>query len=155
MAFEDADLSLLPEGFHQRVVDLNKEGYNCAQIMSIATLEQEGLENVGFVRAMGGLNDSTGHSKMTCGALTSACCIISYFAGKGEDDELEDDDFQEMLGELADWFAERYTNKYGGFRCCDMLHDNYDNRIFVCPEAIGSAYAKAIELLDDRGLWPW
>ena len=27
MAFEDADLSLLPEGFHEKVIDLNMKAY--------------------------------------------------------------------------------------------------------------------------------
>ena len=40
----------------ERIMELSRHGYFCGQILAILLMETLGEENVGFVRAMGGLN---------------------------------------------------------------------------------------------------
>ena len=103
-----------------RLLELSREGYYCAQILLLLALESEGKENPDLIRAMGGLNGGIGNTGNVCGALTGGACFLSYYAGKGEADELPDPACDDMIRELADWFAE-YTAEYGGPSCSAVL----------------------------------
>ena len=42
-----------------------------------------------MVRAMSGLGDGCGFFKETCGIMTAAAARLSWYAGKGSDEEIE------------------------------------------------------------------
>ncbi|MGI6193057.1 MAG: DVU_1555 family C-GCAxxG-C-C protein [Christensenellales bacterium] len=135
-----------------RMLELAREGFFCAQIMLILALEAEGKENADLVRAMGGLNEGLGFTTMdVCGALSGGCCLLSYFAGKGEPDEMEHPDFRAMTAELIAWFKE-YTKEYGGHACKTILAGDSKNRIQRCPGLIQAVFEKCMELLGERGV---
>ena len=71
-----------------RMLELSGQGFYCAQILLILALEAEGKENPDLVRAMSGLNGGLGFSGNVCGALTGGCCLLGYFCGKGEAEEM-------------------------------------------------------------------
>jgi len=131
-----------------RMLKLSREGFQCAQILMILALESDDEENSGLVRAAGGLNMGFSDMSGTCGALTGGCCFISYFAGKGEADELEDPAYKEMLSKFASWFRA----EYGGQICTDILGGDAKNMIDRCPDIIQTTYAKAIEILEENGV---
>lgn len=134
-----------------RLLELSQEGYFCAQILLILALESEGKENPDLVRAMGGLNGGIGNTGNVCGALTGGACFLSYYAGKGEADELEAPECQPMIKELASWFQE-YTCEYGGPSCSCILENDSRNKLERCPAIITAVLEKCTELLEEHNI---
>ena len=106
-----------------QMIELADKKYNCSQILMILALDQEGKENADLVRAMSGLGDGCGFFKETCGIMTGAACLISWYAGKGSDDERESEKLLPMLQDLGDWFQAQFGDKYKGTRCEDIVGD--------------------------------
>lgn len=134
-----------------RLLELSQEGYYCAQILLILALESEGKEDPDLIRAMGGLNGGIGNTGNVCGALTGGACFLSYYAGKGETDELEDPECQPMIQELMDWFSE-YTAEYGGISCHCILEQDSRNKLERCPAVITAVLEKCTELLEEHNI---
>ena len=136
--------------FH--LLQLSNEDYSCSQLLMQMALDDMGRENPELVRAMGGLVAGIGHCGLTCGALTSGACLISYFAGKGSPDEVEDSRVNEMVAELVAWFTETYTPQYGGITCNDLLSNDYEaNHIERCPVILLATNRKVQQILTDNG----
>jgi hypothetical protein len=106
-----------------RMIELAEKNYNCSQIMMILALDQEAREHPDLVRAMSGLGDGCGFFKETCGIMTAAAAILSWYAGKGSDSETESEKLLPMLEELGDWFQDEISEKYQGTRCEDIVGD--------------------------------
>jgi hypothetical protein len=87
-------------------MELSRHGYFCGQILAILLMETLGEENVGFVRAMGGLNGGVGFSGDVCGCCTGGACVISYLTGKGEDTGMDHPEHKSAMGEFTRWFEE-------------------------------------------------
>ena len=134
----------------ERMLELSQQGYYCAQIMLMLALESEGKENPDLVRAMGGLNGGLGNCGEVCGCLTGGACFLSYYAGKGEEDELPHEDLDAMIGEYLDWFRE-YTLEYGGTDCRRILEGDPRNKIQRCPLIIEAALEQCMSLLEEHG----
>ena len=135
-----------------RVMELSRYGYFCSQILAILMLETVGEENLGLVKALGGLNGGVGFSQGCCGCMTGGACIISYFTGKGEDTSMDDPQHKPALGEFVKWFEEEMTIEYGGIDCRDITKGNPANRVEFCPQIIASTYEKCMEILQEREL---
>ena len=135
----------------ERMLELSGEGYFCAQILLILALEAEGKENPDLIRAMGGLNGGIGNSGDVCGAMTGGACFLSYFAGKGEADEIEHEACSDMIRQLYDWFR-TYTAEYGGCTCRCILENDDRNKIQRCPMIVSAVLEKAMELLEENGI---
>jgi len=131
-----------------KMLELSRQGFQCAQILLILALEYEGKECADLVRAAGGLNIGLSDMAGPCGALTGGCCLISFFAGKGEPDELEDPELKGMLSEFLGWFREEYGSTYGGYACKEILEGDIGNMITRCPGIVQASYSKAMEILD-------
>ena len=54
----------------ERIFELAQSGYFCGQILAKLLLETIGEENIGLVKAMGGLNGGAGFSSGLCGCMT-------------------------------------------------------------------------------------
>jgi len=134
-----------------RMLELARQGFFCAQIMMVLALEAEGKEDADLVRALGGLSEGLGFTGDVCGALSGGCCLISYFAGKGEPDEMEHPEFRAMTAELIEWFK-GYTEEYGGHACNCILAGDPKNRMQRCPGLIQAVFEKCMELLGERGV---
>ncbi|MEG1633279.1 MAG: C-GCAxxG-C-C family protein [Oscillospiraceae bacterium] len=134
-----------------RMLELSREGFFCAQIMLALALEAEGKENPDLLRAMGGLNGGLGNTGSVCGVLTGGACLISYFAGKGEADELQSPDCDAVIAEFSEWFHD-YCAEYGGCDCRIILNGDPKNKLQRCPLMVQAAFEKCMELLEGRGL---
>jgi len=134
-----------------RMLTLAREGFFCAQIMLKLALEAEGRDDPELTRAMGGLNGGVGNSGGVCGCLTGGACLISYFCGKGEADELPREDCDEIIAALRDWFKD-YTAEYGGCECDRILRGDKANKVETCPMVIRDTFEKCLELLQERGV---
>ena len=130
-----------------KMLKLSGEGFQCAQILMILALESEEKEDEDLVRAAGGLNVGLGDMSGPCGALTGGCCFLSYFAGKGAADELEDPAFAEMLSTFTAWFKEAHGGSNGEHTCTAILEGDLRNMPARCPDIVRRSYAKAVEIL--------
>lgn len=126
---------------------LARQGFFCSQIMILLALEGEGKENPDLVRALGGLTGGLGFSGNLCGALTGGSCLISYFAGQGEPEEIADPHCNELIKCLVSWFEAEYGAAYGGCNCRNILEDNSANMILRCPQIVESVYTHVMEQL--------
>ncbi len=132
-----------------RMIELAEKNYNCSQIMMILALDREGRENPDLVRAMSGLGDGCGFFKETCGIMTAAASILSWYAGKGADSETESEKLLLMLEELGDWFQDEISEKYQGTRCKDIVGDlvGTEEGKQICGGIIFQTYGKVNEIL--------
>jgi C_GCAxxG_C_C family probable redox protein len=132
-----------------RMIELAEKNYNCSQIMMILALDQEAREHPDLVRAMSGLGDGCGFFKETCGIMTAAAAILSWYAGKGSDSETESEKLLPMLEELGDWFQDEISEKYQGTRCEDIVGDlvGTEEGKQICGGIIFLTYNKVNEIL--------
>lgn len=135
------------------LMELTQKGYLCSQILLILALRAQGKENSGLVRAMSGLSRGTAGQLGSCGALTGAACLLAYYAGKGSDDELENDLLPGMLEEIWEWFEETCTPRYGGITCGAILADGADP-LQRCGPLVADIYRKCLEILLANGFDP-
>ena len=96
---------------------------------------------------------ATGCGKGTCGSLAGGACLIALYAGKGRDEEDENELLWDMLGELWRWFDDTMGPLYGGVRCDDILADGAP-RAQRCGPIVAQTYAKAMEILHGERLRP-
>ena len=112
----EAGISL--DGPYLDILQLNKSGYCCSQIMVKLVLKSLGQENPDLVRSMAGLCHGVGYSGGTCGVLTGGACALSLSLGKLE---FADQALPSRLSELVQWFTDLATDCYGGIRCDQIM----------------------------------
>lgn len=134
-----------------RIMDLGGRGYFCAQILMQMALDIDGASDPALVRSASALNGGVGYSGGICGALTGGCCFISYFAGKGEDDEVEHSDQKAMHGELIEWFR-GYAAEHGGIDCLTLLGGDERNKIQRCPIFVRDVFDRCMDILEGHGV---
>ena len=131
------------------LLELSQKGYFCAQILMKLALELDGKEDPDLIRAMSGLNGGLGFCGRDCGALTGGCAALGYFAGKGEDEELESSELKPMIAKYVAWFDER-SSKLGGASCEAILQGDATRKMSVCPQLVADCYEKLIEILREH-----
>ena len=136
----------------ERMLQLSSQGFACAQIMMQLVLDEEEKEDPDLIRSLGALNNGLRDNAQLCGALLGGSCVISYFAGQGQADELADPDFDSMVKELYLWFTAEMTERYGGTTCPRMLGNDQSNKLKVCPAVVEETFNKALEILDEHEL---
>lgn len=136
-----------------RMLELNNKGYCCSQILMILALEELGTTNPDLVRAMGGLCLGLTTSEEVCGALSGGACLLALYAGKGTDEEEEDERLPLMLGELLEWFQNKVGEDYGGVRCEDILGDNVQHGpdLTRCGMIVAQTYEMVRTILENHG----
>ncbi|MCC3862884.1 C-GCAxxG-C-C family protein [Terrisporobacter petrolearius] len=135
---------------YMEMLELSSKGYYCSQILMKIILDLEGKENPDLIRAMGGLIGGLGFNQKICGAFTGGVCILGYFASKGEDEEIEDENLSIMTNELIEWFEnEGSDNK--GINCGEILDGNFDNKSKICPNLVLNTFEKVVEILNKYG----
>ncbi|MDR1241171.1 MAG: C-GCAxxG-C-C family protein [Deltaproteobacteria bacterium] len=140
-------MDITDEGYFH-LLQLSGQEFSCSQILMQMCLENRGKENPELVRAMGGLVGGLGYSGKLCGALSSGACLLSFYAGKGLPEEVEDSRVNSMIGELVQWFEQEFGTLYGGMDCTDIMEGNPRNRIERCPHIILQINRKVLEILD-------
>jgi C_GCAxxG_C_C family probable redox protein len=133
-----------------RMMELDFKGYYCSQILLILALEAQGKSDPDLIRSMGGLAHGSGFSFGICGTLSGAACLLGLYAGKGTDDEYEDENLKHMLKDLGDWFERNFGSRYGNVTCEAIVGDRTEMRQ-RCAEVVEETYAKVVELLSAGG----
>lgn len=137
-----------------RMLELRYQGYYCSQILLILALEAQGKTNRDLIRAMGGLAHGCGAEEGVCGALTGGACLIGLYAGKGcEEDDDEELKYllEDLLAELFAWFSATYGRQYGGISCVAIMRGGDEVRQ-ACGAVVAATWAKATELLTTAGI---
>ena len=137
----------------KKMTALSQEGYCCSQILFILALESRGGANPDLTRSMAGLCHGLGYSGEICGALTGASCLIAFFAGKGSDEEQEDDRFVPMVLDLVEWFEGYTGGRYNGIKCEDILEVSEMRKpdLRVCANIIADTYTVVVTILEENG----
>lgn len=136
----------------ERMLQLSSQGFACAQIMMQLVLDAEEKEDPDLIRTVGALNNGLRDCGLTCGALTGGACVISYYAGQGEPDEMPDPDYDAMTQQLYRWFVEEMGSRYGGITCPALLGEGTRDKLEVCPTVVEETFNKALEILDEHDL---
>ena len=129
-----------------RMLELSYNGYYCSQILMLLALEAQGKGNPDLIRAVGGLANGHGAESGPCGVLTGAACVLSLYAGKGTDDEMEDEQLKHMLRDLCAWFEQSVGERYGGVSCAAIVGDRSEVRQ-RCGAITAETWARVQELL--------
>lgn len=133
-----------------RMLELDYNGYYCSQILMIMVLEAQGRRNPDLVSAMGGLANGSGFTGGFCGCLTGAACLLALFAGKGSDEEYEDERLKYMTRDLEGWFETTIGGCYGGVTCEAIVGDRTEIRQ-RCGAVLAATYHKVLEILTASG----
>ena len=136
----------------ERMLQLSSQGFACAQIMMQLVLDAEGNDNPDLIRSMGALNNGMRDTGLTCGALTGGACVISYYAGQGQPDEVSDPSYDAMVQQLHGWFIDEMSSRYGGVSCPEMLGQGSRDKMSVCPAVVEETFNKVLEILDEHEL---
>jgi len=131
---------------------LKARGFCCAQMILILALEAQGRTSADLVRSMGGLCFGINGSGEVCGALSGGVCLISFYAGKGDEKEEHDDRYMAMMDELTAWFRVKAQEEYGGTRCSEILEKFPDRSI--CGKIVADTYHKCMDTLVSHGFNP-
>lgn len=133
----------------EMILELGQKGYFCSQIVMSLALKNDGKEDPDLIRAMTGFTEGIGRSGGLCGAYLGAVSMLSYYAGKGEDDEIAHEALDEMIKKFTDWFND-YTSEYGGMLCSQIA--GFDRGLMPerCPLIVRSSIEKCMELLEEH-----
>ena len=126
-----------------RMLELAREGYDCAQIMLTLALDMDGKSDPDLVRAMGGLSLGVAGGGDICGALSGGACLLAYFAGRGAPGEQPHPKLGEMYASLREWFSDR---------CRCILAGDERNRVMRCPLVVQAVFEKCCGLLEMNGV---
>ncbi len=133
----------------EMILELGQKGYFCSQILMSLALKNDGKDDPDLIRSMTGFTEGIGRSGGLCGAYLGAVALLSYYAGKGEDDEIAHEALDRMIKEFTAWF-EDYTAEYGGILCSRIV--GFDRGLIVerCPLIVRDAVIKCMELLEEH-----
>lgn len=134
-----------------RVAELLLDDFKCSHILMRLALDAQGRDDPDLVRAMSGL--AFGMSQgFNCGALSAGCCVIGYYAGRGDDGEREHPELGAMLDDFTGWFNAAATGQYGGIDCSDIMQFDEGLKRQRCPALIVATWEKVKETLAAHGV---
>lgn len=136
----------------EKIFDYYHDGYQCAQVLLLYALNALEKENADLIRSLGGLNRGLSNYRSVCGCLTGGLCLLSYFAGKGSEEEAMHPEYEEMAAELYDWFKEFNSDTGSSEICLNLLSGDLGQRARVCPILISHTFLKCLEILEKREL---
>lgn len=134
-----------------RMLQRVQQGFHCSEILLFAGLEAQGKLNPDLIGAVSGLAGGVGFSGDLCGALTGGACLLGLYGGRGDENEVPDPRLNIMVGELVDWFSEKFGGQYGGIRCSEIIQDDPRNQPERCPRIVSGVLKKVKSLLNEHG----
>lgn len=150
--------------YGDRALELQKEGFSCAQSVVACLCERYGVDRVTALRFAGVFGSGIGLSTETCGVITGAMMLIGLKYGKKFPEDPNDFD---SFG-VAQEFIKRFKECHGGkFKCRELLgHDAsteeglkniLDNNLYenVCQKMVYDGADLIFEILEgDAGYKP-
>lgn len=136
-----------------RIAEMLLAGLKCSHILMKLTLEAQGRDDPGLVRAMSGLALGMGQG-FDCGALTAGCCVLGLHAGRAGEDEADDPRFTPLLDEFTGWFHANAHEHFGGIACANIMRFDPALKQERCPALIGEVWERLNYILVDHGIDP-
>ena len=133
------------------VMEWGRDGFCCSQIMLLAGLAYTGRENPDLVAAMNGLCRGGYSPGCTCGALTGACALFGFYAGKAEPWEPKNPELPLMAGELHEWFRKNLGVNGEGVTCGELMGGKTAYSIETCLPIVFGTLEKALAILQAHG----
>lgn len=134
-----------------RLWELARSGFECSQMIAILVLETLDEDSPDLIRAMSGLTGGMGHTGGVCGCQTSGCCVLGYFSGSGEAEEVAHSRSEEAICEYCDWFTEWVGKEDKSTVCNDILHGDFSQCMKICMPMIEACYRKIMEIIEEYG----
>ncbi len=72
------------EEYVQMALALNEKGYNCAQAVACAFLDQVDIDEKTLFAILEGFGGGMGGREATCGAVSGAVAVVSLMSSKGD-----------------------------------------------------------------------
>ena len=143
----------MPNTIINKMVPFAQKGYCCSQILLLLALESGGRSNPDLVRSMAGLCNGLGYSGEMCGVLSGGACLMAFYAGKGTDEEQQNEYLTLMISELVEWFREKIGGKYGGISCREILGENSTKKPDqnICGDILVETYVMTTAILESNG----
>ncbi|SPD75509.1 conserved hypothetical protein [uncultured Desulfobacterium sp.] len=139
-----------------KLLQLGARGYCCSQALIVLALEALGKTNKDLVRAMSGLCMGAAGSGNTCGVFTGAACMLALYAGKGNNNEEENDILPLMYSELSEWFEKTACASYNGTLCRDIIgEESKAPDPDLCRRLLIDTYNYVLEILIQNGFDPF
>lgn len=144
--------------YGERALQLQKEGFSCAQSVVASLSEKYGVDRMTALRFAGLFGSGIGRSTETCGIITGACMLMGLKYARLFPDETSDIDRFIPAQEFIKWFKEQHN---GCFKCRDLLgHDissdeelDYvlDHQLFesICQKMVYASVDKIYEVIEE------
>ncbi len=104
--------------YGDRALELQREGFSCAQSVVGSLCERYGVDRVTALRFAGVFGSGIGMSTETCGVITGAMMLIGLKYGKKFPDDPADFDSFGVAQEFISKFKALHDGK---FKCRDLL----------------------------------
>lgn len=124
---------------NERLINANLKGLCCSQTIMSLCLEDIGKGNEDLIKAMAAFCNGMGEGSI-CGTLAAAVAALYVIDGQAAEEYRQE--------ELMSWFLERY----GGYDCQDIIHNDPVKRIEMCPIIVLETYVRLREYIFDEKL---
>ena len=131
------------EKLENRIVQLQKAGLNCCQVMVQLSFELRGIDEPDVIESLLGFGFGM-QSQHICGTLSGGCYLLSSYT------EVEPALRKEMVKSYVSWFEE----KFGSLLCRDLVHGDRMKIAEFCPGLIRKNFEQCLKLLSDNGIDP-
>lgn len=132
-----------------RITDLMSQGLHCSQVIMLLACEVRGVDDPGAVRAAGGLGGGM-FCRENCGTLTGGAAVLGFYGARGGPGDEPDYDYRAAVKELVAWFE----TEFGSIECRDLVSEEREDRLRVCPAYVERTFLKCMEILDAYGVDP-
>ena len=102
----------------EKAKELFFSGYNCAQSVAAAFAPEMGMTEQQVARLAGGLGGGLGGLRVTCGAVSAMCLVMSWLHGY---DAPEDFDGKKHLYATEQRMAAHFTDRFETLICRQLL----------------------------------
>lgn len=125
---------------------LNEQGYNCAQAVACAFLDQVSMDEKSLFAVMEGFGAGMGGNDATCGALSGAVAILSLLNSKGDVGSATKASTYALVEPVITEFAA--LNK--SLVCKDLKGNESGMPLRSCPLCIEDAVRLAVQAIRQR-----
>lgn len=133
----------------ETILELFAEGYNCAQIVIMLSLE-EGEEKDILLKTACSFGGGMCSGKV-CGALTGGLMVLSSKLAKPLPDGEEKKLVRKLSAKLVSFFGKEVTLKYGSddCNCKTIIEGCHGNKRERCSEAVLAVLEKVEEFINE------
>ena len=109
-------------------------GLNCAQAVVLAFKDELGLTEEQLKKLSIGFGGGLGRQRLTCGAVSGMCMVLSYLKSNGQD--------KLAIYSIIQDACAQFKNKVGSLICADLLEGKVKVETSPVPEERTAEYYK-------------